>query len=486
MPVGLSFTLSDRQGILKYGLPEDTYRDKMLTALENYLQQDTRQNDDIVFLSTKSGNKYSSAKSRRNQILLAVVVIFFTATLIYNSQEDVVLVRGGALTEPVAVIAVLPFELEGISDTSLSDVATLEVTNRLSKYPDLYVVSSKATFSPQLASLMPVIKQKRLNADHILTGVMSQDEQSYLLSVELLGSEQEKLWRNTYRFGIDAVSQIGMQRRLSEDVADQLGTGTKYKASEYCEPTHNLEAQRAFHKADLKLNQRGQENISEAEVLLQKALDLCPTLGVAYKIAVPRYAGVENDWIEQEMEWRDALAMDPNNVWLLDQYALNLEPLGVWKNIDTIRDRAKRIEPLNVRSLIAQAWENLFSKNLERALALADEAESAGDKSCNAYHLRLKAGLMTSEAATVRAWSSFPEHCGLRDGTRAQFEALGPSLNYLAQHNRDARREVIDYMRAHLEENPNKAMFVGAELSDLKLAFDATRVFWILLRSLNL
>ena len=39
-------------------------------------------------------------------------------------------------------------------------------------------------------------------------------------------------------------------------------------------------------------------------------------MGWAYKVTVPPYEGVPNPWIEQEMEWRDALAMDPNNTVL--------------------------------------------------------------------------------------------------------------------------------------------------------------------------
>ena len=99
-----------------------------------------------------------------------------------------------------------------------------------------------------------------------------------------------------------------MQRRLSEDVADQLGTGTKYKASEYCEPTHNLEAQRAFHKADLKLNQRGQENISEAEVLLRKHSIYVRLWVLLIRLRYPdmpvsKMTGLNRKW-SGEMHWQ--------------------------------------------------------------------------------------------------------------------------------------------------------------------------------------
>jgi len=447
-------------------------------------------------------------------VTIAVTLLFGVSTFLYlNLRKEALLENTGAITEPVAVIAVLPFEDQTGDDSSFGDIFSLEITDRLSKHPDLYVISSQSTFSPMLASLVPIKQQQQLDADHVISGVISRDEQSYVLEVSLLGNKQQILWKDDIRFGADAESQAGVQRRISEQVAELLGI--KHKSTEYCEPSDNLEALKAYHAANLKINLRGRENLAEAESLLEKAisldpeyghaysslaivysyqrrwkpeyrgsgivgevarkaLDRCPTLGRAYKIWVPAYSGVKNRFVEQELEWRDALAMNPNDIWMLDQYAFNLNPLGMDRVIKRVLERAKRLNPLHPRVLISEAWHQLVDQgNVEKAMELADEIERLGDGSCNLPNLRLHGGLRTSEEATITAWESFKAtRCG-GGGIRPQFESLGPVIVYQAQHEPAARRKLMDYMRQHLDKSPNLAMMSGIEHSDLNLAFDA-------------
>jgi len=456
----------------------------------------------------------TDVKGWRGSVVLtiAATLLFGVSAFLYlNLRQEALLENGGALTEPVAVVAVLPFVEQGSDQSTLGNRFALEITDRLSKHPDLYVVSSRATFAPQLASLVPVRQQKELEADHVISGEISMDEQGHILKVSLLDSEQQVLWQDELRFGTDVDSQTGLQRRISQRVA--MALGVRHASAEYCEPTDNIEALEAYHSAKLKLNQRGKEHLAEAESLLKKAivldpdyghaysalsvayllqgrwkpeyrsgqlavevarkaLDRCSTLGVAYKIWVPAYEGVKNKFIDQELQWRDALAMAPNDIWLLDNYALNLAPLGMRKTWEEVGRRVHRLNPLDPRALINKAWDNMHPGTIERALELISEAERQGDKSCNGPNLRLHAGLMTSEEAAVRAWETFPEQCN-GGGMRYLVEGLGPAVVYQARHNRTARRELLDYTRQHLASMPNIAMLVGIERSDLDLAFEA-------------
>ena len=79
---------------------------------------------------------------------------------------------------------------------------------------------------------------------------------------------------------------------------------------------------------------------------------------------------------------------------------------------------------------------------------------------------------MRSEEAAIQAWETFPERCGA-GGVTQIMEDIGPALYYQAQHDRAARRQLLDYMRQQLTNMPNMAMIVGINLSDLDLAFDA-------------
>ncbi|MFP6809251.1 MAG: hypothetical protein VB957_18995 [Pseudomonadales bacterium] len=70
----------------------------------------------------------------------------FGAHLYLNLKNDALLENTGALTQPSAVIAVLPFSSVISEDASVGARFTNEISDRLAKHPDLYVVSSQATY----------------------------------------------------------------------------------------------------------------------------------------------------------------------------------------------------------------------------------------------------------------------------------------------------------------------------------------------------
>jgi len=437
-----------------------------------------------------------------------VAGIYFFVTL----NQEGLLEGGNALTEPVAVLAVLPFTNSSDDTSTMADVFTLEISDRLSRHPDLYVVSSESTFSPLLASMAPVQIRQALQADHFVSGVISKVAQGYLLKVRLENDKKELLWQDNLRFGEDAASQKGLQRRLSKLISERLGT--KYLSSEYCEPTDNLEALEAYHLARLKLNQRGPVKLQEAESLLKqaialdpeyahayqalgvayllqerfkpeyrglsvelsrKALDRCPTLGIAYKIWVPRYEGIQNEWIEQEMEWRDSLAMDPNALWLLDNYAQSLVGLGKIHDAETVIRRSYKNNPLQPRAVVTYAWlMTIVGGDQDFVLRLADRAEELGDESCNVPMLRLFiARTHLTEDEMIKAYDALPDRC--RSMTRF-LEMDDPRVLFNAKYDLKARKQVLDAAAAIILEVPNEAMSIGIGLSDLDLAFKAIEV----------
>lgn len=440
---------------------------------------------------------------------VALALLFGVSTSLYLSLERNQLLDGGdALTEPRAVVAVLPFDQPGADDPATGNVFALEITDRLKKHPDLYVVDPIATFSPKLSGLGPVRQQKELKADHIVSGRISSDAQGQVLSVQLSGDSQKVLWRDDFRFGADGESRVGVQRRVSQEIAKRLGV--RYKSSEYCDPTDNLEALESYHAARLKLNQKGPENLSEAERLLKraialdpdyghaysalavayllqrrpggedlavdvsrKALDRCSTLGMAYKIWVPSYEGVTNNWIDQELQWRDALAMEPNNLWMLDNYAQGLAGLGRGESSAALIQRSFRNNPLDPRAIVTAGWVAVGMGQVDKALELADQAVLQGDKSCNAGVLRVVAGMEVSEQFTVDAYEALPERCR---PIALNMSELGPATVYQSYHQPAARRTSLEWSRQNIEKSANVAMIIGIDLSDHDLAFDAIAI----------
>lgn len=431
-----------------------------------------------------------------------------TSFLMLNLDRKMLLAGGDALTDPVAVVGVLPLTSDDQDAGGLTQFMTLEITDRLAKHPDLYVIDSTATFSPQLAGLAPTRKQEALRADQVITGSVSRDPRGYLLTLALRNGEQ-RLWRDELRFGSNPGAVNGVLERASKALARELGV--RYQSAVYCPPSDNLEALEAYHRARLKLNQRGPDNMEDAEQLLKhaisldpeyghaygalsvayllqrgpenhslavdvarKGLDRCPSLGAAYKIWVPPYEGVDNEFIDQELQWRDALAMAPNDLWMLDNYSIHLGGVGHREAAMRISQRAWRNNPLDPRALASVAWDYLSMGQAERALELAAEAERNGDNSCNVQFLRLRHHMTNgSESDAMAAWADLPEHC-LR--SYSPIENLDNQTFYRARFNSVARREVLDTLRATIKDEPNKAMVFGIELGDYDLVFDAIRI----------
>jgi tetratricopeptide (TPR) repeat protein len=409
---------------------------------------------------------------------------------------------GGAATEPVASVAVLP--IEGNED--LGTVFSGEIAERLAKHPDLYVVSPSA-IAPHMASMVPMDFHERLQSDHVVRGNVSADEGGGgLLTLELVNDMGQVNWRDDFRFGEDLESQRGAQLRASQRIAEVLGT--RCPVAEYCKPADSLEALESYHRATALLNQKGPENLADAERLLKRAieiapdygqayqslaityllqrkpgnhrlaidvsrqaLDRCATLGAAYKIWVPSYKGIDNHWIDDELQWQDALAMEPNNLWMLDNYAVGLASLGRVDVARAVAERSFRNNPLEARSIVTYAWGLFDHGQPDRILELADRAEALGDKSCNVQMLRLRVGLTLKHDAdlALHAYDELPERCR----SMVPRGKAGLKKRVEAYSDPQVRREVLDLLRADIEEEPNQAMVNGIELSDIDLAFDA-------------
>ncbi len=206
----------------------------------------------------------------------------------------------------------------------------------------------------------------------------------------------------------------------------------------------------------------------------RQALDRCPTLGMAYKIWVPPYEGVDNRFIDQELQWRDTLAMEPNNLLMLDNYANHLSTLGRGDAAFKLIMRSWRNNPLNPRAIVTAGWAYLARGEASRALELADLGEEAGDRSCNVHMLRLRhyetAG---TEEQAMAAFRALPPHCAEKIG---KDEDLQPEMFYRARDEAENRRRVISTLRDQLEDDPNTAMIYGIELGDFELAFDAIEI----------
>ena len=427
-----------------------------------------------------------------------------------NEEADPVIdERERVFAEATSTVLVKPFV--GQDNESLAQIFSAEVAKRLSRHAELYVVSPAALeFVP--AALGPPEVRQELQADVVVNGQITKQEAVYQLDVELVDAEGFPRWRDSVRFGLDGVSIAGAQRRVSEALARELDT--RHSVSAYCEPTHNLEALEAYHEASVLIYQiKGRPNYKRAEQLLRKALELdpdyahalealayatfrmkstqdhlelgltkdisrqaleqCPTLGLAYLFGAPVYQGVDNIHINWELRFRDALALDPNNIILLDRYAHHLIRLGRIEQARTILNRAFRNNTYNPRNLATLAWTYTYAHEFdsEYAIELAQRAKAIGDKSCNADILTAMhtVFLRKSRAEVFAAQNAIPDYC------RMGPDNWNAELWLDAMSNPDARRQILDEAEGYLEQEPNSAFADGVMLSDPDLAHRALR-----------
>ncbi len=101
-------------------------------------------------------------------------------------------------------------------------------------------------------------------------------------------------------------------------------------------------------------------------------------MGWAYKVTVPAYEGVPNQWIEQEMEWRDALAMDPNDGGLLRQYSRTLQSAGRATAALEAARRAYENDPLMAGVVGEYSWAHFMTGDCDQAVRIGDRIEELG------------------------------------------------------------------------------------------------------------
>jgi len=428
----------------------------------------------------------------------------------------------------IATVAVLPFE-NGSGDPAYDYLAsgfTGELIGRLSKHPDLAVVQEQSVNAPLLASLVPLAKAATLHADFLVQGRVLREDKFIEVGASLEDLDGRVLWSEVLREPYSAEDVIAIQRRISGEVSRVLGTALD--APVYCGETTDLDAMELYYRGRLKVGTRITETMEEGMDLLKqaveadpyygrawselggaqlvlsgrmgdppvgdreragmlgsmamtsfrRALDICPTIGGAYKVVVPPYEGIDNESIDQEMQFRDSLAMDPNDAGLLRHYAFHLMQHGLNEQAVEAMQRAYENEPLMPMIPRQLAHALMKAGRCDEALPLAAEAEEIGGQPavgiegpCAQQRRDLEA-LQRAFRGYVSVGMGFP------------FEALGLPPEDMAEavlvEGHPLRPVIADRMRTLWEENPIPAknmhiywmVSTATHIGDLDLAFE--------------
>ena len=348
----------------------------------------------------------------------------------------------GPLIDSASTVVVAPFDIRGdeTSESYLSRGFTGELIARLSKDPRLSVIQQESLSSPVVASLTPTFLAREVGADHVVEGGIRREGDFIEVQVWLRNSAGEVQYSDTLREPYSAIAIAEMQRRISSEVSRALGS--TLDGDSYCGDTTDLDAMELYFQGRSEVGMRVAERIEagidflkeaverdpyygrawnqlgEAYSVLpammdnsegqadarrrttapmarrafQRALDICPRLGLAYKMLVPDY-DVPNRWIGSEMEFRDATSMDPNDSSLLRAYMRFLLATGRMSEAARIGRRAYDNDPLVANIIGRYANALYFAGRCEEALPLAEEAQS----------LRGRGGRMVIENCAVEA-----------------------------------------------------------------------------------
>ena len=432
------------------------------------------------------------------------------------------------VSEAIATVAVLPFE-NGTGNPAYDYLAsgfTGELIGRLSKHPDLAVSQEESLRAPLLASLIPTAQAATLNADYLVQGRVVREDKFIEVNASLQDLDGQVLWSEILREPYAAESVLAMQRRISGEISRVLGT--TLEAPAYCGETTDIDAMELYYRGRIKVGTRITETMEEGMELLKqaveadryfgrgwaqlgaaqlvlagrmrdtvdgdreragmlwsmmqtsfrRALDICPTIGGAYKVMVPYYEGVENPSIEQEMEWRDSLAMDPNDAALLRQYAIHLMQHGMNEEAVEVMRRAYDNEPLLPMIPYQLAHTLTRLGRCDTALPLAAEAEELGGQP--SVGIEAPCAWLRRDRDALNATG----HRFIETGMGFPFEAIEMSVEEFNEARLDGnsplRLVMAERMRALWAQNPDpdKNMHVywivatATDIGDLDLVFD--------------
>ena len=197
---------------------------------------------------------------------------------------------GGSLflpgdSERIDSLAVLPFE-NGSGDPEaeyFSDGVTESIISRLSKLPDVRVISRTSVFRYKGQAIDPETVGRELGVKALVLGRVVQRGDDLMVSAELVRTDDSgQIWGEQYqRKAVDIFSiQNDMAREISDALRIQLTTEQEERLTK--QYTGNADAYEAYLRGRYLWNRRTEEGIRQAIVHFQEAVDHDPNYALAY------------------------------------------------------------------------------------------------------------------------------------------------------------------------------------------------------------
>ena len=320
-------------------------------------------------------------------LILAVIGLSYWLFTDHSASTD---------TKQIESIAVLPFEnASGNADVEyLSDGMTETLIGSLSQIPKLNVKARSSVFRYKGKEFDLRKIAQELNVQAILTGRVAQRGEQLLLSLELVDAKTENvIWSERYtRRQSDLVAlQSGVARDVSNKLRTRLSSAEQNQiAKNY---TTSAEAYQLYLKGRFFLNTGMPERQQESIEYFRQAVSLDPNfalgyagmadaytlLGTTFRASLPPREAMPNarvaaqkaleidsglseahvsmawvkyrfdwDWRAGEDEFKQAVALNPNNAQAHHWYADYLTAMGRFDEALAEIRRAREIDPFSI------------------------------------------------------------------------------------------------------------------------------------------
>ena len=298
-------------------------------------------------------------------------------------------------------IAVLPF-LNMSSDKEqdyFSDGLSEELLNQLAQIPQLRVIARTSSFSFKGKEVDVATIAKTLNVANILEGSVRKSANTLRITAQLVrASDSSHLWSKTYdreladvfkvqdEIAGDVVAALKVKLLPTQELPKTQRTGNAEAYEHYLlgmdifrrdrleaaqlaaaefqkaialDPTYanayaglSLAQVREAEVADSPAKRA--EDIKQALATIDKAIALAPDLSMGFGVRSYLRYGRAWDWQGAAADFKQALALDPNNAQLLSYYSQSLFFRGHQEEAIAMARKATVMDPLSL-----DVWNNL-------------------------------------------------------------------------------------------------------------------------------
>jgi serine/threonine-protein kinase len=458
--------------------------------------------------------KASELKRRKSLMLIALSALALVGFAYWYFTRPV---------QAIDSVAVLPFVNVG-GDANmeyLSDGITESLINSLSQLPNLKVIARSSVFRYKGKEVDPQMVGRELGVRAVLTGRVVQIGDNLTIQTELVDvATQTRLWGENYTRKVSDI--ISLQDEISREISDKLrlklsGEEKKQLAKRY---TDNSEAYQLYWKGRYYWNKRRPEDIREAILYFQQAIEIDHNYALAYtgladcyvlgnllqmspKEAMPIAIEKTNtalsidpelaeahtslakiklsyewDWAGAEAQFKKALELKPGYATAHQWFGVYLSELGRHDESLEHRKRALDLDPLSlsISTGVGRAyfWARRYDEGLEQLQKTLERDPKYADTHWS-LGLNYEGKKMYAEAiAAYQRAISLSKTAEFPEGKPEMIAALGHA--YAVSGRRSEALKIIEQLQKLINQqsyvSPYSIALIHAGLEETDQAFE--------------